>query len=152
MAVACSQAQRSGKQTVHSGSEVNTSLAGWRAGGLAGWATADSTLQALLSAWLLEQRAAKCPCSRGRPGFCRGCRAPPRPGSGRESDVRGGSGALKHPSVPSCVGNYATTPVRGVGAGCRAAALSGGSLANTNKPGHMHKSTRIGSFLACKGL
>lgn len=34
MAVACSQAQRSGKQTVHSGSEVNTSLAGWRAGPL----------------------------------------------------------------------------------------------------------------------
>lgn len=121
-------------------------------GGLAGWATADSTPQALLSAWLLEQRAAKCPCSQGRPGFCRGCGAPPRPGSGRESDVRGGSGALKHPSVPSCVGNYATTPVRGVGAGCRAAALSGGSPANTNKPGHMHKSTRIGSFLACKGL
>lgn len=68
------------------------------------------------------------------PGFCRGCKAPPRPGWGRKSGVRGGTGALQELSDPFWVGNCTITPLRGWGWELRAA-LSGGSHQNTNKLG-----------------
>lgn len=55
------------------------------------------------------------------PGFCRGCRAPPRPGWGRKSGVRGGTGALQELSDPSWVGDCTITPLRGWGWELRAA-------------------------------
>lgn len=82
------------------------------------------------------------------PGFCRGCRAPPRPGWGRKSGVRGGTGALQERSDPILGWKLPHHTTAGLGQRCQEAPTK----IQINLGGQTHGFTRLSQLLVCKGL